>query len=227
MKSLSKMLSLSMGLVLVFFSTALASPCVSGDSLSSYIGLSSDGCTTGGATFSGFSVRDDLLQTGASLVDPTLITVNTVDDIANPGLQFVVNLAAQPGDLLEALIGFGVSGNFISGATLTMEDASASGDAAVTVVEDIFPLTLITFATAADTTTLASLGFPPASSIDVVVDITADGGFNDPGNSSLGSATTRFQTAAPVPEPSTLLALVTGLGGIIGFYRSRKVNNAS
>ena len=136
MKKLVKRLILLTVVLLLFESTAMAALCVT-DSLSAYLGLPSTGCTVGDAIFSGFAARNDLLQTGATPVAPTQILVNPLNVSSNPGLEFVVNLAASPGELLEAVIGFNVSGATFDGATLTMDGASATGDAAVTVVEEL------------------------------------------------------------------------------------------
>ncbi|RNC66699.1 MAG: PEP-CTERM sorting domain-containing protein [Desulfuromonadales bacterium] len=228
MKNLSKILTLATGVFLLFVSTASAVTCAS-DTLGAYLGLPSTGCKVGGVIFSGFTPRNDLLQTGATPLAPAAITVNPVNGSLNPGLEFVVNLAVgpdEPGTLLQAVFGFTVSGAAFDGATLTMDGASATGDAAVTVVKEIGGFSpLIIFATALDADILEQLTLPSAGPLDVIMDITADGGFDGNGTSTLRSATAQFliSQAQPgvIPEPSTLALVALGFAGF-ALTRSRR-----
>ncbi|MBI4527707.1 MAG: PEP-CTERM sorting domain-containing protein [Deltaproteobacteria bacterium] len=211
-------------------SAALAVVCVP-DSLAGYIGLGAGGCTIGEALFVDFVSLP--IPGAATQIQPQNITVTPLSSPFNFGLEFGVNLTPGPGEFLDAVIGYAVSGAPFIGNTLSIAGASATGDGAVTTVEDkclggIFDPTgptgcsgvhntLIVFAIEGDADTLEQLAFAAVTGIGVVTDIGVDGG--SAGTAALTSATNQFQI---VPEPATIVLLASGLSGMGLFFSRRR-----
>jgi hypothetical protein len=151
---------------------------------------------------------------------------------AGPGLQFVVNVTASAGEILDVLIGYSIAGGTFTGNILSMAGATATGDGVVTVIEDkclggnfdpTSPIgctgtaaNLIVFLLEVgglpEGSTVEHLTFAPVAFIDLFVDIAVDGG--PTGSAALASVTTQF-----VPEPASLGLLVVGLVSLGVCYR--------
>jgi len=67
------------------------------------------------------------------------VVVNPLNGLNGPGLEFVVNKTALAGQFFDVRIGYLVSNNTFSGITLSMTGSSATGDGAVTTIEEVWP----------------------------------------------------------------------------------------
>lgn len=201
--------------------SAAAPVCLPG-TLAGYIALGAGGCDLGPATVSNFSSA--ALLVGATEILPGDVLVTPVAGAV--ALDFGVNAAAGPGDLLDILIRYTLSGASFTANSLSMSGSSATDDGVVTAVEDkclggLFagadpttpcagdPLTLIVVEDQFGLISPESASFPATSFFDVFAQITVDGGVN--GTAALdGTVRTSF-SGARVPEPSILLVLGSGL----------------
>jgi len=215
MKSLATSLILALAIA---SASSLSAATLSSGTLSDYLALDADGGTIGGTRFSGFLLLP--LQTGAEALSPDFILVNPIDSPLMPTLQFVINDSASEGDFFNIRFSYTVSGTPLVGATIGIDDTSATFNSAVTVIQDIDifgqpPETLVAFRTAEDSGLSGSTSFPSAASLGITMDITLDGGGN--GFTTLGSVTSQF---ASIPEHRTLSTLIP-LSGLL-FLRRRR-----
>jgi len=205
-----------------FVSAAWGAPvCVPG-TLADYF-VPGFSCSIGDTLFSDFANLE--IPGSATPIAPSGVMVNPLNDLNGPGFEFVVNKTAQAGEFFDVSIGYLVSNNTFSGVTLSMAGSSATGNGAVTTIEDIFyagnlSATLILFAIEGDEFTFDQLTFAPVTSIGVIKDIGIDGGPG--GTGQLVSATNQFTVEAPtaIPEPATILLVAAGLG-YLGIRRRR------
>jgi hypothetical protein len=194
----------------VFGQLPAPAPCTSG-TLDQYFELGSVGCTIGQAVFSEFVLLP--IGDGAEFIQPSNVRVVPINDAARPGLEFVVNLSAQSGQVLQVRLNFTVSGRRFVKNTLSTSGASATGDAAVAVIENkclgglfffdvdgCFDAVSFDFATrsSAVAVTISSqsvaadpLEFAPVEQIGVIKDIVIDGGTS--GKAALVSTRTLFE----------------------------------
>ncbi|MEJ7712717.1 MAG: hypothetical protein WKF84_23425 [Pyrinomonadaceae bacterium] len=128
-----KKLILVAGFILMTASIGAAAPCQFGN-LTSYISLGIAGCTIDDTQFTNFTSLD--LPFGAIGISPDNINLNPLNIASNSGFQFNVNLASGGGELFEIVFGYQVLGNALFSNTLSMTDSVATGDGAVTVIED-------------------------------------------------------------------------------------------
>ena len=214
--------------VFLLAGTASADPCPT-DTLPTYIGLGTGGCSIGPVQFSGFVSLP--IPGFATQIQPADVQVVPINIGLNPGLEFQVNTSAGPGEFLDIVIGYLVSGPLLSQGMLSMTGAAATGDGAVTVIED-FCLggtfdpdgptgctgttnNLILFAIEGDSLTTDQLLFAPVSQINVIKDIGVDGGLL--GTATLASASNQYTI---IPEPGTLALVGSGLAAA-GLLRRR------
>lgn len=201
---------------LLSLSSLTAAPLVSG-SLSDYVALGANGGEVGTTRFSEFTLLPG--QTGAMMFSPADVMVNPINAPGMPGLQFVINNSASGADLFGVRFSYRVSMSPLQGATLSISDSAASGNSAVTVVEDLAFTSgqaedLAVFRTVSEADTTDQLSFASTPSLMVVMDITLDGGGS--GLGSLGSTTSQFI----IPEP-TSLTLLAGAAGLLALRRRR------
>lgn len=224
-------LLLSTVLALSWAGGAAAAPCAS-TPLSAYVGLGAAGCTIGGFTFSNFMPLSP--PTGA--VDfTTVVLVPVVDSPTSIGLDFQVRGTATPGTLIDQLVRYRITGGAgsVSGATLSFTGATTTGDASVTVVENLcvggtftgvdgvsgctgVPKDLIVIDAFGSADPPISTTFVPNVALTVVTDIGVDGGTD--GSGSLVSASNRFTTSAvvaAVPEPETTMLWVAAIAACL------------
>ena len=222
---LPTLLGLLAAFTIVSPQSASASSCLP-DTLANYLALTS--CNIDSAEFSDFEPLAG--QKFATAIDPALIQVTPLGG-PSVGFLFTVNQDAGAGDLFESIFSYTASVGTFSTAALSMAGATATGDGVVTTVEDVcvgsffFPdltgcpagdqRTNIVFAIDLDNDLDESAGFPPNTFLNVVNDLTIDGGIL--GTASVASFTNTF-TVAPaqteVPEPATGLLLAAGLGAV-------------
>jgi hypothetical protein len=207
---------------------AFASPCAPG-SLTSFIALSSTGCTIGASQFFNFT---NLPLLGGATPIPDSSTFLSPLGVSTPGFRFNVNSDAGFGDILERVIGFSVSSPGLVGGQAFMTGNNVTGDGAITVVDKLClgaAFGVGQFCSAIDgqlvdfdlgilgNQTSESSSFASMTALGVIVDIVVDGGTD--GHAGLASATTQF-TPAAVPESSMLpfvaIGLIAGLAGIRG-----------
>lgn len=240
-----KKLLLLLGAVLQFAFTAPAHalPCGT-QSLADYIGLGIGGCTIGDATFNNFAEVTPL-SPGATQIAAAGIFLTPFSGASGIGfsLSSGTPLTAAGSDLLELFFGFNVSagpGNPFTANTIVLDaSASATGNAAITIVEDncvegtfATPVENCSSANSFSQTVIAIDGLsileqsmvlaPFSTFFDVFVDLVVDGGID--GLALLGPTLGEFRltTVAQVPEPQSLLLAVTALMAIAGSRRFRR-----
>ena len=184
--------------------------------LSGYIAAGNDGFMIGTTRVFNFAVQP--VDPGATAISPNNITVNPLNTPGNPGLDFVINRNASGGDLLEVRISYTVMDIGLEGATLSIQGASATGDSATSVFEDLTPsgasvLTLGVFQLSDDAELTDSASLPPTTSLAVLNDVAIDG-FG--GTAALNSVRNTF--LIPEPGSASLLALSSAA---LGFRRRR------
>lgn len=206
--------------------------CVNG-SLSSYIALGSSGCMIGTNLFSQFT--ETSLLTGAMNIPPASLTVTPLGATTNPGLTFSGSVTATSGQTLDALINYVISGNSYTSDTITLANTSASGNGAVTDIQNFCRngnftsptfvsgcpggegpgSPLLVYANGSSQATII------ASSLGITHNLTIDSGGS--GTASGATVTDRFVavSAAAVPEPSSSVFVCTGLG--IAFALSHRL----
>ncbi len=212
------------GALLLLGTPGFGAPCTPGN-LQDYIDLGSGGCQIGSTLFSDFTTVPGqfgatAIGTGSVLVAPGV----------GPSLLFTLNASAMSAELLESIFRFSASG-LLGSVALDLSGSSAAGDGAATAILDVCPdsffagdspsgcpaggASAVAFVVEGDAL-LNGIVQSAASSYDIFVDLTADGGGS--GSATLGAAALTF---AEVPEPSTLTALAAGLIGL-GFLRRAK-----
>ena len=179
------------------------------------------------------------LPTGAVDIAP-IVVVPVVDTPTRVGFDFQFATTAGAGTLFDHLVSYRVTGvgASVNGATLAFGGSSTTGDAAVTVVENLCiggtfagadglsgcsgnPQALIVIDTFGSADPPASLAFAPNALLAVVTDIGVDGGSD--GRGTLTSASNRFTTTAAataVPEPETALLWLAGLAACVARRRA-------
>jgi hypothetical protein len=198
-------------------------------SLTSYGLLPAEGCTIGAYTVA--DVTAGVLLPGATAISPDDVLVTPISGV---GLGFGLVTTAGPGELLDLLIRFTLTGPLLGSAELALFGSTATGDGNATAVQDA--CVGGTFADAEPTSpcsgTLASLiavrdatqlvspasgVFGPSSFFDVFLEITVDGGLG--GGAALGTVTTQFGPRE-VPAPSALVLLTAAAAA--GLCRRRR-----
>jgi hypothetical protein len=206
---------------LVKVDSVQALSCVSG-SLADYVSLGSGGCTIGSNTLFDFTTLS--IPAAATEIPASSVTVNPIQNIADFGLDFVLNTSANAGEFFDVRFGYSVTGLPYSSASVGLSGSGVIFDGANTAITDLClgiafvgdscggtPTTLIAFDIGLDSQLLESATFAPVNVLGVITDIGIDGGLD--GSASLTGASNRFPGAAPtsVPEPPTALLLALGL----------------
>jgi len=215
-----------------------AVPCVP-QTLAQYILLGVTGCTVDGVEFRDFSeVEDALLSPLATRIASTAVTLTPFTDAS--GLGFSLSSATPlvdnaGGQFLELFFGFTATpapSRAFTSNTITLNlSASATGAAAITIVEDkclngsftsptegcapASTVLLTAFATDGFSELSQTATFAPASFFDVFIDLIVDGGPDSfTGQAILGPTLGEFrltQVGAAVPEPASWTLLLIAL----------------
>ena len=225
-----KNLNLCFATLLFSAASVMAAPCTSG-SLQSYINLGSSGCGLGTTQFNNFVIAPGIA--GATAINPNSINVTPGGGPFNYTFMFGLNQTANPGDLLQSLFRFSVTGSSLTQASIAINPASSVlGDGAITGILDICPngmfagnspsgcgtasQSAVAFLTSSDAMLFDSRSFSGARSFDIFVDLTADGGSS--GTASFVSATVGV---SDVPEPSVIWLSGVGIA-LLGALRHRR-----
>ncbi|MGI8988452.1 MAG: PEP-CTERM sorting domain-containing protein [Bryobacteraceae bacterium] len=219
--------------IAVPFSGSAAQICMT-DNLANYIALAAGGCMVGTSTVNNFSTLG--LPTGSTAIAPSAVTITPLNMPNSPGLQFGLNVNAS-GSPQEILFGYNLSSGSITGATLTMANATAAGNGTASGLEHLclggnFTAGTLTGCSTGPPTGLATVvvsgfsqgtnqaTFAAVSNVRVQDDFVADPGGT--GSASIGTFTNNFTATGgtTVPEPSTMLLLSAGLCGV-GLLRRR------
>jgi hypothetical protein len=212
-------LCLATGIFIASANTAHAAPVCASDTLEAYIALGS--CEIDSFVFSDFALLG--IPFGATPIPADQVTVNPLNDASGVGLEFLLDVSASSGDFLDVSFGYNVAGAF-SSAALAMTGATATDDGSVTAIKNFCVDAPFSFSCPA----LIVSAFDPGLGLDdllettafttvlmlgIIDDIAVDGTF---GTAALsGSVANQFgrgTVVAPIPEPSTLLLVGSGLG---------------
>ena len=222
-------------LVTGFASLARGEPmCVSG-TLASYVALGSAGCSLGSDVLSGFETLSGINL--STPISPAAINITPLITAGNVGLMFTLSSNASGGSILEALVDYRMSGGSYTGASISASGTSASGNGAVTDIQNLcfgglFGPDGVTGCSTGRTGTLLLLGdgststaFAGAASVNVTDDITFDSGGPGSANGAAGGvfADTFATSASSVPEPGALSLLIAGALSV-AFIRSTNGN---
>jgi len=199
--------------------------CVSG-TLASYIALGATGCTIGANNLSGFQTLSGLA--GAISVSPADVTITPNGGALNPGITVGANASAAAGMQLELLFTYRISGNSYTGISINLADSRATGDGAVSDVNDYCaggmfgPDGVSGCSGTAGSLVLLNSGsdlatFSAVPSLNVTDDLTFDGGTM--GSAAGGSITDRFTA---VPEPFTVLLTAAGIALALGLRLTKR-----
>jgi hypothetical protein len=166
--------------------------------------------------------------TGATEIDPTLVTIDPSAGTAGPSLTFGLTESATAPTLYESIFTYLISGPEFTGETITLSGSMETVDGAVTDVQNncaggVFGPDGVTGCTGTAGSLLTldgvqnmdQIGFANQRSIAVTDDFTIDGG--TAGTASGGIFVDQFT----VPEPGTWLFTATGLA-LAGFRRFRR-----
>ncbi len=205
---------------------ASAAPaCVSG-SLASYIALGSGGCMIGTNILSQFTESSFLA--GATAIAPGSLTVTPIGGTTNPGITVTGTITANTGQTFDALLNYTIAGNTFTSDTLTLANTSATGNGAVTDIQN--------FCQNGNFTPPAFVGGCPAGmgpgsplvvlgngsaqanlsafSVGVTHNFTVDSGGT--GTASGISVTDQYAAIAGTPEPATYVLTALGLALAVG-----------
>jgi hypothetical protein len=206
---------------------SIAAPICVSDSLTGYKALGGTGCELGGATFLDFSSAPSFF--GGDEISADDITVIPMVTPLGPRLDMAMAVAAGANVVAGAVIGYSATGLAFTGATLSMDGADAGPlDGVVTALQDIcldgsFAAGDPTTCSGTPDTLIVAQDFVgptgpdarvfAAAFIDVLLDITIDGGLL--GSASLDGVVTNQFSAPPVavPEPTTFVLLGSGVLG--------------
>jgi hypothetical protein len=209
-------------LVTGFASFARGEPiCVSG-TLASYVALGSPGCALGSNLLSSFEILSGI--NGSTPISSSAINITPLMNAGDVGLMFSLSSSASDGSILEALVGYRISGGSYTAASISASGTSASGNGAVTDIQNLclagsFGPDGVTRCSTGRTGTLLLLGdgsgstsFAAAASVSVTDDITFDSGGSGSGNRAAGGVfmDNFTSSAGNVPEPRTLSLLIAG-----------------
>jgi hypothetical protein len=206
--------------------SAWASACVSGDTLTDYLGLPSTGCTVGDLTFSDFKYISSA-GGGATVVQPSDITVDTVTSGfgSDIGLEFNAGWVAGSGETKDSDISYTVSTTNPGGITdLNLQivgGANGNGIASAAETSTSPSESLLTQFETGDNVAVATATFGPQTTLNLSKDIDVTGGVLGAAHISLVYNLFSEGTST-VPEPSLLL-LSVGLLGFVPFARRKFV----
>ncbi len=207
-------------------------------SLASFVALGAGGCMIGTNTLSGFQVLPGLA--GSTAVSPGNISITPIGGTNNPGLTAMTNLTATNGQIFDALISYMLTGNIYTSDSITLSNATSSGNGAVTDIQNfcaggVFEPNGVTGCTSGNAGSLLVLGGPgantnqtnlqPIGKLTITHDLTIDGGGN--GSASGATVTDQFAATSSIPEPATYV--LAGLGLALAAFRklrSAKFSNS-
>jgi len=110
-----------------------AAPCVPG-TLASYIALGAGGCTIGGNVLANFAQGSAL--NGALNIPLAGLNVFPAGGAFDPGIVVTGNITAGSGQVFSALINYTITGSTYTSDTITLSNTTASGNGAVTDIQN-------------------------------------------------------------------------------------------
>jgi uncharacterized protein (TIGR03437 family) len=113
-----------------------AAPCAPG-TLASYIALGAAGCTIGNNTLANFTQGSAL--GGTVNIPPSNLKIVPAGGNANPGIIVTGNVTAASGQVFSTLINYTISGSTYTTDAVTLSNTTATGNGAVTDIQNYCP----------------------------------------------------------------------------------------
>ena len=110
-----------------------AAPCVAG-TLASYSALGAGGCTIGSNVLANFSQGSPL--NGTVNIPPGSLKIVPAGGSASPGIIVSGNITAASGQVFSTLINYTITGSNYTSDTITLSNASSTGNGAVTDIQN-------------------------------------------------------------------------------------------
>jgi hypothetical protein len=214
-----------------FLQVAFSGPMCGVGSLTNYEALGSGGCTVNGDTVFSFAGLSGI--SGATELNPNLITITPGGGAGSPLLTFSTTQSTVVPTLLESIFTYQISGISFTDVSTVLSSSSETVDGAVTETLNFcaggtFGPDGVTGCTGSATGGLNAIDgvqneddstLPGTSTLAITNDFVLDPG--NGGTAAGGTFTNQFTDATSVPEPSTYLLMAASGLALAGLGKRR------